>query len=56
MPWSRIFNFANISFDAIRENKILKKIFGFTVVFYSTALSESKFFAVVFVLFLWYFL
>ena len=27
----RIFNIANISFKIIRENKILKKIFEFTV-------------------------
>ena len=30
MPYSRILNVANISFNAIRENKILMKISGFT--------------------------
>ena len=33
MPLSLIFNAANMSFNAIRENKILAKISGFTVVF-----------------------
>ena len=32
MPWSQIFNMANMSFDAIRENKILSKIYEFPVV------------------------
>ena len=31
MPLSLIFNAANMSFNAIRENKILAKISGFTV-------------------------
>ena len=31
MPYSRIFNATNMSFNAIRENKILAKISGFTV-------------------------
>ena len=31
MPWSRILNVANMSFNAIRENKILTKISEFTV-------------------------
>ena len=30
MPWSRIFNVVNMSFNAIRENKILAKISEFT--------------------------
>ena len=32
MPLSRIFSVANMSFIVICENKILAKIFGFTVV------------------------
>ena len=31
MPQSQFFYFANISFNAIHENKILAKISGFTV-------------------------
>ena len=31
MPESRVFKVANISFNAIRENKILAKISDFTV-------------------------
>ena len=31
MPLARIFNFANMSFNAIRENKILVKISEFTL-------------------------
>ena len=31
MPLSRIFNVANVSFNAIRENKILAKISELTV-------------------------
>ena len=31
MPFSRIFNVANMSFNAIRKNKILAKISEFTV-------------------------
>ena len=32
MPKSQLFNMANMSFDAIRENKILSKFSKFTVV------------------------
>ena len=32
MPWLRFFNTENMSFNAIRENKILAKISEFTVV------------------------
>ena len=39
MPLSQILNIANMSFKAIRENKILAKIYGFTV-----NLSASNFF------------
>ena len=31
MPWSQILNVANMSFKAIRENKILAKISEFSV-------------------------
>ena len=30
MPKSRVFNFKNMSFNAIRENKILAKIYSST--------------------------
>ena len=33
MPLSLNFNVANMSFNAIRENKIIAKISGFTVIF-----------------------
>ena len=33
MPLSLIFNITNVSFNAIRENKILRNISEFTVVF-----------------------
>ena len=39
MPCSRFFNVANVSFNAIRENKILVKISEFTVC--KIALSNS---------------
>ena len=35
MPKSRIFTIANMSFNAIRENKILAKISEFTVLEHS---------------------
>ena len=37
MPFSRIFIVANMSFNAIRENKILAKISEFTVIKNSVA-------------------
>ena len=36
MPLSRIFNIENMSFNALRENKILEKISEFTVSHHST--------------------
>ena len=35
MPLSRMFSVTNMSFNAIRENKIIAKISGFTVYKYS---------------------
>ena len=31
MPWSQIFGVANMSFNAIHENKVFAKVSGFTV-------------------------
>ena len=35
MPLSQIFNVANVSFNAIRENKILTKIINYSMHIYS---------------------
>ena len=43
MPKSRIFNAANMPFNAIRENKILANISEFTVFWYSSTLGFSLF-------------
>ena len=47
MPLSLNFNVANMSFNAIRENKIIAKISGFTVIFstyvqYKLVLSQLR--------------
>ena len=41
MPLSKILNVANMSFNAIRENKIVAKISGFTVVHVVSFLSNT---------------